>query len=196
MNLSDANTFRPALWTCLRKPVEQIQALNRQGLTLTQLPYTPWMWLSLIAVAGTGIYGASLRLAVREWSAWQVALCLILATGLSWCVFGPLLVVLTRRNAFVCAHACLVTMAYGEGVLLITASLNALCYILGHPICSDPKAFNVACVAASNIIMAVALTRQLSSLGVPHWKTLLLWAVALDGCGIAFFFLLYPGLVR
>jgi hypothetical protein len=76
--------------------------------TLSTLPGPAWAGLVGIAVGGSAVYGASLSLRFPRWRPDNGALWLALSAGLGWCVFGPTLVLVTRRNALTCAHACLV----------------------------------------------------------------------------------------
>lgn len=152
-----------------------------------ELPYTTWGALTGIAVGGSAIYGASLSRVFPRWRLTGSALWLALSAGGGWCVFGPALVLMSRRNAFTCAHACLVTMAYGEGVLLTGAGINLLLAGRRGVGRLDPRAFNLAWVGLSNVVMAAALMLQLRAVGVPAWKTLLLWMAVLNGSGALFF---------
>ncbi|HLF94252.1 MAG TPA: hypothetical protein VJB14_12385 [Planctomycetota bacterium] len=159
------------LFRCLRYPEAQLYAFDGRKTLRREVALATWGWLAAIAVAGTILYGASLPT--------PSALRLLGATGLSWCLFGPALVWITRRRISTCAHACLVTMAYGIGVLAVGAGIN---FILG------PGAlFNAVWVGLSNVVMAAALARQLSTVGVRGWRTLAAWAIVLDGAGLAFF---------
>jgi hypothetical protein len=115
-----------------------------------------------------------------------------LSAGLSWGVFGPVLILLTRRHAFVLAHACLVTMAYGEAVLVSGAGVNALLASTGGPPGLDPAVLNLLIVAMANATMAAALAAQLQAIGVPVWKSVLAWMVVLNGSGALFFWLFRP----
>jgi hypothetical protein len=171
------------LWFCLRHPRAQLRALDETR----NLPYTTWAGLTFIAVAGSMIYGASLSLVFPQWRVAEGAMWLTLSAGLSWCVFGPALVLLTRRHIFTCAHACLVTMAYGEAVLVTGACVNGvIAFADGQGVALF---FNIVCVALSNVVMATALALQLQAVRVPVWKTLLAWTVFLNGSGAVFFWI-------
>lgn len=185
----DPEPFQPALALCLWHPRQQLRAFDAASPSLTELPYGTWAWLTLIAVAGSLLYGASLSLVLPQWRTTGGALWMTLSAGLSWCVFGPALVLLTRRKLFTLAHACLVTMAYGEGVLVSAAGINALLAFSGHQGLPDASLFNLIAVAAANGTMAVALALQLQAVGVPMGKTLLAWMVLQNGSGAAFFWL-------
>ena len=179
--------FSPSLRCSLRHPRQQLAAFDATTPTLSRLPYLTWGFLTAIAVIGSCIYGASLSLVFPQWRPTAGALWLALSAGLGWCVFGPALVVATRRNAFTLAHACLVTMAYGEAVLVLGAALNLLLRVTSLMALVPPGPFNLAWVAFSNVVMATVLTLQLHVIHVPRWKTLLTWMVALNGSGAVFF---------
>jgi len=106
------------LWSSLRFPRATLRRVADHRRARDPLPYATWGALTGIAVAGSAVYGASLSLVLPRWRPTGGALWLALSAGAGWCVFGPALVVVTRRDPFVLAHACLVTMAYGEGVLV------------------------------------------------------------------------------
>jgi hypothetical protein len=155
--------------------------------TLSTLPLPTWAGLVGIAVGGSSVYGASLSRRFPRWRPTSGALWLALSAGLGWCVFGPTLLLVTRRNALTCAHACLVTMAYGEAVLVSGALANLLQAHAPRRNQVDPLRFNLATVGLSNVVMATVLALQLRELGVPARTTLLLWMVALNGSGALFF---------
>jgi hypothetical protein len=181
----------PALWASLRHPQRYIRAFDARQSGHSKggrIPYGLWICLAGIAVGGSLLYGASLSLALPEWQPGSSALWLAFSAGLSWCLFGPALVLVTRRRVLTCAHACLVTMAYGEAVLAAGACLNLLFHLapsLARSIAPGPT--NLALVGVSNGVMAALLTGQMRALGVLAWKTLLCWLAVLDGCGALFF---------
>lgn len=168
---------RLSLWQYLRTPRQEL----RRVAAVSRPPWITWFWLVGIAVGGSCIYGASLSMALRGWQAMHSAIWLALCAGLGWCVFFPVLLLVTGRGMIACGHACLVTMAYGEAVLLVGALVN-LAITMPHP-----AALNFAIVALSNVVMATALTLQLRALGVRAWPVLAAWLVILDGSGALFF---------
>jgi hypothetical protein len=159
------------LWRALRYPRLSLYAFDGREAVRRELAGKTWGWLTAVAVAGTVVYGSALPR--------PSALRLLAATALSWCLFGPALVWVTRKRALTCAHACLVTMTYGIAVLAVGAGISRLL--------SPGSLFHLAWVALSNAIMALALVRQLEVLDVRPWRTLLPWVVVLDGAGIALF---------
>ncbi len=175
------------LSSALRHPRTQMRRFATEPPTLSTLPVSTWAGLVGIAVGGSAVYGASLSRRFPRWRPTSGALWLALSAGFGWCVFGPTLLLVTRRNALTCAHACLVTMAYGEAVLVSGALANLLhtCSPPGNQI--DPLRFNLATVGLSNVVMATVLVLQLRELGVPARTTLLLWMVALNGSGALLF---------
>ncbi|MEK6234372.1 MAG: hypothetical protein N2C14_06650, partial [Planctomycetales bacterium] len=106
------------------------------------------------------------------------------------CLLGPSLMLLTKRSLFLCAHACMVTMAHGEMVLLAGAALNVLLFgvigLSGESALSIGIGLNVAVVLISNIVMDASLALQLRATGVPIWRTLTAWIVVLDGSWAVF----------
>jgi hypothetical protein len=145
------------------------------------------MILIAIAILGSLAYGASLSLVLPGRQMLGSAAWLALSAGLGWCVFIPALVFVSRQPAGVCIDNCLVTMAYGEILLILGATGNVL-LMRAHAM--NPIAFNIACVALSNLAMAAVVSRRMSRLHVPPWKTLGLWMIVLNGSGALFFYLL------
>lgn len=177
------------LWSALRHPRTHMRQFAATPPVPHMLPTPTWAGLVGIAVGGSALYGASLSLRFPRWRPTSGALWLALSAGLGWGVFGPTLVLVTQRNAFTCAHACLVTMAYGEAVLLTGAVANLLHATPLLQNQTDALRFNLATVGLSNGVMVAVLAVQLRELGVPVWYTLLLWMVALNGSGALFFWL-------
>lgn len=180
-----------SLWSALRHPRTHMRQFAATPPDLSTLPVPTWASLVSIAVGGSAIYGASLSLRFPGWRPTSGALWLALSAGLGWCVFGPTLVLVTRRNPCTCAHACLVTMAYGEAVLVSGALANLVQTHAPPHNQLDPTHFNLATVGVSNVVMATALALQLRELGIPPAQTLLLWIAALNGSGALFFWLFH-----
>ena len=182
--------FIPSLRRSLRHPCQQLQAFDEMQSSRASIPYRLWASLAAIAVGGSLVYGASLSLLFRTWRPGRSALWLALSAGGGWCIFEPLLVLLSRRRAQTCAQACLTTMAYGEVVLVSGAGINVWLHLKGSFKEAVLARWNFALIGLSNLVMATALTRQLRTLGVPAWKTLFSWMVVLNGSGAILFGLL------
>jgi hypothetical protein len=170
----------------LRAPAAAIVRLDAARPAWRHLPWRMWGALAGIAVGGSLVYGASLALVLPAWCPRDSGVWLTLSAGLSWCVFGPLLASVSRRGPYSCAQACLVAMAWGEGVLLAGAAGNVLLR-LGGGGRVDAARVNLALVACSNVVMAGVLARQLAALGVPPHRTLVVWFVGLDGSAVVLF---------
>jgi hypothetical protein len=181
--------FNQSTWSCFRHPIKQLLLFDEAKPRLANLPYRCWSGFAAIAIVGSCVYGGSISLVLSGWKLGYGALLLTLSAGLSWCIFGPILVIATKTNVFTCAHACLVTMAYGESVLFVGALINLLLSATHGSISLDPVAFNIAWVALSNVIMAGSLSILLAALRVPYWKTGLLWMLVLNLSGLVFFHL-------
>jgi hypothetical protein len=151
-----------------------------------------WALLIAIAFAGSAFYGASLAYALGETGLSGGAAWLVVAAGLSWCIFAPMLIAVTGRKPLACAYECLVTMAYGEAVLAAGTVVN----FASHALAAFPAAsFNWAWIALSNVVMAWVLMTRFRSAGVPWWKTLAAWIVGLDGAGAVLFWI-FRGLLQ
>lgn len=86
--------FIPSLVRSLRHPCRQLRAFDEMQAERVVVPYRLWAGLTAIAVGGSLVYGASLSLLFRGWRPGRSALWLALSAGGSWCIFGPVLVLL------------------------------------------------------------------------------------------------------
>ena len=141
--------------------------------------------LCAVAVAGSMIYGASIAYSVPGLDLWLAALWLTMSAGSAWPVFAALLVSLTRTRWTIAADACLVTMAWGELVLVAGSIGNWT----GIPF--EPVAYNIAVVGLSNLVMCAVLALRLGRVGVPVAQTVFAWVVGLNGTGALSFFLFH-----
>jgi hypothetical protein len=148
-----------------------------------------WSALIMVAVAGSCLYGASLSLVLGDWRTGAAAVWLAASAGAAWLVFIPTLWQTTGRSLPECFDRSLVTMACGEVVLTSGALVNLLLWRTA--VLENAAAINAAVVAVSNLTMFIALAGQMRSGGVPVWKSLLVWMLALNGSGALFFWLLY-----
>jgi hypothetical protein len=160
------------------------------AISPAHFPWKTWGALIGIAVGGSFIFGSSLALFFPEWNFLRGALWITLSAGLSWCIFIPALSLISRQNLAVIFHASLITMAYGEAVLVTAATINLVLYGLKIPV--PAAAFNLAAVGLSNVVMLAGLALPLSSLGVRIPTTIFTWLVFLNGSGV-FFFRLFKG---
>lgn len=162
----------------LLRPVTALDSVRQNA----SHPIRLWTSLAAIAVLGSLFCGAALAQQL-DWNIGGAGLWMALSAGLGWCVLGLVLMISTRQPLRVLAQACLVTMAYGEGVLFVGAMFN-LFVRMAHPGWVD-----AGMIGISNVVMAASLIVQLRSLGVPAWKTLACWMLVLNGSGALFFFL-------
>ena len=144
-----------------------------------------WALLTSVVLIGSAWYGGSVAHALGiDFS--RGALWLVASTGISWCIFGPLLIAVTRKSAIDCADACLVTMVAGIAVLSIGGMVNvAAAGVSGF----HAAPFNWAVVGVSNVMMAVVLAKRLGRLRVPWPSTIAVWLLGLDGVGAVMFYL-------
>jgi hypothetical protein len=147
-----------------------------------------WFVFFLIAVFGSLLYGASLSLAFPGLNLQKGALLILLSAGLGWFVFGPLLLLATRLPLLLCAHACMVTMAYGELVLAFGALGNLLLWLSSWQD-SLATAWNLLALLAGNLTMAAVLASQLVVLGASRGVVFACWLVGLNGSGAFLFWL-------
>lgn len=86
-----------------------------------EIPWGFWMQCAAIAVLGSLLFGFSLVRILPGLDAAGSGLWFTLSAGAAWVVFGPLLRVGTGLPWRVLAQACLVTMVFGEIVLMAGA---------------------------------------------------------------------------
>ena len=151
-----------------------------------EIPWVDWLLLAAIAFVGSAFYGASLSVNFPDWPISSGAIWLIASAGLAWCLFGPALHWITGKPVLTCAHACLVTMAYGEGVLASGALVNYANAVYHFLTLNNSVIFNIAIVAISNLVMCIAVAIQMNKLGAGFWKTVACWMLVLNGSGALF----------
>lgn len=141
--------------------------------------------LFAVAVTGSLIYGASLTAVFPAWNRGGTAAWLAISAGLAWCLFGPVLLRIARKPWRVCLLACLVSMAFGEAVLVTGAGLNLLGVTR-----SAPAVANWLIVLAANVTMAVTLVMQMRVVNVPAGRVIAAWCGVLNGGGAVLFWTL------
>jgi hypothetical protein len=151
-----------------------------------------WTTLTLVAILGSLLYGASLALVLPGWTTTTAALWLAISAGLAWCVLIPVLCVTIRVPLVPCIDACLVTMAWGELVLSLGALLNLTLW--SRDLTTHAAWINFAIVGLSNILMALVLAHGLRSPSVSPTRIWTAWMLALNGSGAAFFLLFHQWL--
>lgn len=156
---------------------------------LESIPWARWGGLGFVAVAGSLLYGASLALVLPGWKLTAAALWLALSAGLAWVILIPVLCRVGHIGFVPCCDACLVTMAVGEGVLMLGALLNGLLWQSGGS--TNAAVINGLVVGVSNVVMANVLAGRLRQQGVSRSRTWVVWMVALDGSGAIFFAIFY-----
>lgn len=180
------------LFETLLLPRGAILALSQELRLGLRPPVVLWIELAAIAVAGSLAYGASLALAgAVDSGILPVAARFTAAAALAWLVFLPVLALALRQPVAVALQACLVSMAYGEGVLLAGAAANVLAAAAGGG-SAGLFGMNILVVLAANAAMAAGLVSQLSALRFPPAACLALWIVVLNGAGAVLFLLLLP----
>ena len=160
-------------------------ALSHDGLLVRRM-MPAWSVFFLIAVFGSLLFGASLSLVFPGLELGAGALLILLSAGLGWFVFGPLLLLVSKKPPLLCAHACMVTMVYGEAVLALGALGNLILWAAGLALYLATP-WNALALLVGNITMGAVLASQLRALGVPLRSTLLLWLIGLNGSGALFF---------
>ncbi|MGV3532540.1 MAG: hypothetical protein ACO1QR_09230 [Chthoniobacteraceae bacterium] len=180
----------------LRSSMAHAAGWSRRGGPYFPLPagtlLVVWVALIGIAVVGSAMFGASLSLVLPQWNVWSSAAWLVLSAGLAWVVFIPALASVSRESFAVCFHVSLLTMAAGEAVLVAGAALNVALWLAS--VTAHAAVINYTTVAFSNVVMITVLATLLARRGVPAWKSIAVWLVALNGTG-ALLFLLFARLL-
>lgn len=169
----------------LRHPGRSLEDLGRDRKT----PWGLWALCAGIAVLGSLFYGFSLVRVFPGLDAAGSSLWFMLSAGGAWILFGPLLRVVTGQPWRVLAQACLVTMVYGE-IVLVAGALFHLVLPKGPETHHAGLWSAIFWVGLSNLVMAAGLVIQMTAVKVPAWRTMLCWIFGLNGTGAAFFFLL------
>ncbi len=191
------NIGAPNIWSQLRahlsSPRLQVRSLAFEAESEGAWPYFVWSMLCVLALIGTAFYALSLSWAFPVGSVLQWVMVLTLSTGISWCVLLPLLVLITQKRWGVCVHVCLVTMAFGEAVLISGGLLNlGACLGVYPALYSLP--LNLGVLLASNIMMATVFFIQFRALGASVGEALALWMLGLNVPG-ALLFLFFHELI-
>ena len=137
-----------------------------------------WRWrvlLALVAFGGSTVYALSFA-NVPERVRWlPVATAIGIAAGVSWVLFGLVLLVVTRWRPSVWhwADACLRTMACGMAVKMSAVVAN----LVGVP----SAWFHLGVLLVANLVMAAVFVWQARRLGMRLGTGLGLWFGALNG---------------
>ena len=145
--------------------------------------------LTLVAVGGSMIFGQAAGAVLPSVSMSKGAVLLTLSTGCSWLVFGGLLWGITKKPVLSLAEACLVTMAYGEAVLVSGAVLDWL-FIKPNLSHLSAAPINAAIILIADCFMATIFACRLKRIGVSPKISLGLWILGLNGSWAIFLFLL------
>jgi len=175
---------RETLFNVLRRPGTHLQNLRRRRA----IPLALWSRCVGIAVLGSILFGLSLIKVHPELDPLGSSLWFTLSAGVAWILFGPILWLATGLPWKVLAQACLVTMVYGEMVLITGACFQSVAGVAW--ISAAGVLVTAGWILLSNLVMAAALAAQLSAVGISFKRSLLLWIFGLNGLGAAFFYLL------
>ena len=189
MSPNNPENWIDALLDTFLHPVKAMRDQLHRGAGWAAAPWRLWVALAVIAVVGSLIYGASLALALPANGWLYAAIALAASAGAGWVLFGIVLIGMTRRPAPHLAHACLVTMMFGEAVLELGVIANLIFRDGGAPL-----ALNIGIVAVSNVVMFAVMAGQLRVLGIRPIFTATLWFGILNPAAIAVFRLFYPEL--
>ena len=138
--------------------------------------------LGYVAIAGTALYAASFALVEDRENLAPIAQAIGIAAGVSWPVFGLILLLITRcrPGVLVWVDACLVTMSAGIGLLMLSTLLNLGVFVLNfsHGVLMP---LHLAILLAADTAMALVFVRRSRSLGLNWAQALVLWVIALNG---------------
>lgn len=138
-----------------------------------------------IAFAGTAVYASSFGVFDGSENLLPIARSIGIASGISWIVFGAVLLAATRCRPSVLAwaDACLVAQAAGIGVLMTSVLVNLIAR--ASDAASTENAFKMvhaAIVLAADVLMAWLFVRRARRLGMSLKMALALWVLILNGC--------------
>lgn len=141
----------------------------------TTLNWPQRLLLTCVAFGGSAIYAWSFAHAPQREQWLPVASAVGIAAGVSWVLFGLLLLTVTRTKPSVLAwaDACLVTMAAGMTIKMTTVVANLI---------SPPGAwFHLAVLMTANLTMAGVFIWRASWLAMHPLLAAGLWFGALNG---------------
>jgi len=137
-----------------------------------------------IALAGTAVYATSFGLFDRSEKLLPVARSIGIASGISWIIFGAILLAATRCRPSVLAwaDACLIAQAAGIGVLMTSVLVNLVARASDAAPTEDAfKMIHLAIVLAADVLMAWLFVGRARRLGMSLKMALALWILALNG---------------
>jgi hypothetical protein len=139
--------------------------------------------LVLVALIGTAAYGASFVVGTISNAAWGWSARVALAAGLSWPVFGLVLLGARRvGGVWEWFDICLRTMALGIAVLSSASAANlAVAATVLSRGSTTFVALHLAFLLAADVSMAVYFTRKALRLGMPLSIAVVLWVGVLNG---------------
>ena len=194
MNPNEPTDLLEAIIAHFLHPVRSMRAQIARGGGWEESPWKLWGVLAFIAVVGSLIYGATIALVLPAGGWGYAAFALAASAGAGWILFGSVLLGITRNPAPLVAHACMVTMMFGEAVLELGVLANvAMGWLLGTP-AGTALAVNIGVVGLANVAMLAVLAAQLRQLHVSPALTAALWFGILNPAGLAAFRLFYPEL--
>jgi hypothetical protein len=152
--------------------------------------WAPWQILGSLGLAfgGSAFFGATIAQATGL-SMVGLAVWMTLSAGSGWLALMPALRTFAIRKLDPIVQGCLLSIAAGELILIVGGILN-LIHI------ADAELVSWSAVASSNAVMASVLALRLRTEGVPIWRTLTLWMLALNGVGGLVFWLTFSSLQR
>ena len=148
------------------------------------------------AFVGTALYAASFALIRENIHLLPIAAAVGAAAGVSWIVFGITLLIVTKRRPSTMhwADACLVTMATGNLILLVSALANTIIFAFvskEEPVAGTLIPLHAAVLIAADVIMGSIFIRRAVDLGLGRWAAALMWVFALNGFFALILLLLY-----
>lgn len=151
------------------------QALSYWLIESTRLNWPYRLLLTGVAFAGSAIYAWSFAHVAQREQWLPVASAIGIAAGVSWVLFGLLLLAVTRAkpSMLAWADACLVTMTAGMTIKTTTVVANII---------SPPGAsFHLAVLLTANLVMAGVFIWRAKRLAVRPLLAAGLWFGTLNG---------------
>lgn len=139
--------------------------------------------LGVFAFGGAAIHAASFYAGPTTARLAGLAEVVQISAGVSWCVFGVVLLAVTRRrpSVFFWADVCLVAMGYGMAVLMLGAMLNFVSEWSSSLSIRTIANLQVTIVLASNVVMGAIFISLGRRGGLSFATAIWLWVVGLNG---------------
>lgn len=140
--------------------------------------------LGAVAFLGTAIYAASFLPNKTGHPMAAYATGVGISAAVSWLILGTALLILSRSTPGrlqLWFDTCLISMAYGEAILLLAALVNLLSIVSPEYAAKPSLGVHLALLLTADTVMAACFVTRARRFGVPPKTSLALWILVLNG---------------